>query len=121
MSACKACLQAIDRLRRERDADLLRERRRTDESRRYQRDYKRRMKERLGPYANKGRLLREYGISVDQYKQMEREQGFSCGCCRTVLGEGELYVDHCHDTGVVRGLLCQKCNSGIGLLGDTPA
>lgn len=32
----------------------------------------------------------------------------------------KLAVDHCHDTGKIRGLLCKRCNMGIGLLGDSP-
>lgn len=43
----------------------------------------------------------------------------SCACCeKIVLSESDLKIDHCHETGAVRGLLCHSCNVGIGGLGD---
>jgi hypothetical protein len=55
-----------------------------------------------------------------------KEQDGLCACCgekqdyKTVDGKGqELFVDHCHETGRIRGLLCGRCNTGIGILGDT--
>jgi len=41
----------------------------------------------------------------------------SCWCCCKTYER--LDVDHCHETGLVRGLLCFKCNTAIGKLGDT--
>lgn len=62
-----------------------------------------------------------YGISLQEYNQMLREQGGKCKICgtpHTELGRG-LYVDHCHLTGEVRGLLCQACNVALGLFKDS--
>ena len=66
--------------------------------------------------------LAKYGITPDDYDAMLENQGGRCAICgqpETALGyHGEiksLAVDHCHDTGDVRGLLCQSCNMGIGL------
>jgi hypothetical protein len=73
------------------------------------------------------RELREtYGISPDDYNEMLSTQGGVCAICgkaetRTHGRTGtefRLAVDHDHETGRVRGLLCQGCNRGIGLLGD---
>ena len=53
--------------------------------------------------------LRVYGINTEKYDAMAEEQGGTCAICNK---EEKLVVDHCHDTGRVRGLLL------IGLLGD---
>lgn len=42
-----------------------------------------------------------------------------CECCGRAPGKKALSLDHCHETGVFRGWLCGKCNTGIGSLGDT--
>ena len=67
-------------------------------------------------------LNRLYGISTDEYDAMLAEQGGLCAICRgpqTSISPN-LCVDHCHDTGKVRGLLCNGCNGGLGLLKDSP-
>ncbi len=61
-------------------------------------------------------LRKAYGISLTQYEEILKRQGGKCGSCRKVMRQ--VCVDHNHHTGVVRGLLCQPCNTGIGLLGD---
>lgn len=58
-----------------------------------------------------------YGISLDEYRSLLSEQGGKCALCRRA--KRRLCVDHCHDTGVVRGLLCVPCNGALGKLGDT--
>jgi hypothetical protein len=62
-------------------------------------------------------LRRSYGISVDQYESMEILQLGCCAICGTTEVGGHakrLHVDHCHETGQVRGLLCNGCNLGLG-------
>lgn len=66
------------------------------------------------------RLKREYGITLDDYERMLSEQGGACAICGALPGARRLAVDHCHKTGVVRGLLCTSCNVGIGNLADDP-
>jgi hypothetical protein len=70
-------------------------------------------------------LLNNYGISLDDYWSIYRDQDGKCAICSL---EGftmakhcrlKLVVDHCHRTGVVRGLLCHNCNRGIGLLQES--
>lgn len=61
----------------------------------------------------------KHGVSVQEaYAALENHTGY-CDCCGTKEpGKKGWYVDHCHDTGKVRGILCFNCNSGIGHLGD---
>jgi hypothetical protein len=63
------------------------------------------------------RTLR-YGVSPDQFMQMRRAQNYRCGiCCKKISG-GEV-VDHCHESGKVRELLCRHCNLGLGHFDDS--
>lgn len=69
----------------------------------------------------RNQLKAEFGITRDQYEALKTEQGDKCACCGTSEpgGVGEWHVDHNHQTKAVRGLLCSKCNIGIGLFGDS--
>ena len=65
-------------------------------------------------HSNKrGKYYKLYGITIEEYDTMFKEQDKKCKICKTV--PDKLYVDHCHDTNVVRGLLCMKCNAALGL------
>jgi hypothetical protein len=69
------------------------------------------------------RLLREFGITEEQYKKLIKDQNNLCAICgkseKEVSNRNKnLSVDHCHKTHKVRGLLCTNCNRAIGLLGD---
>lgn len=67
-------------------------------------------------------VLRQYGITPAEYNRMFLAQDGLCAICsRPEEGSKNLSVDHDHVTGVVRGLLCAKCNQGIGLLREDPA
>lgn len=68
-----------------------------------------------------------YGISWERYYEMYREQDGKCAICRRpgfMANRGpknrRLAVDHDHNTGKVRGLLCVHCNSMIGYAQDNP-
>ncbi len=94
---CKDCLRAISRLTRQKrrdrvgEAEWLRIQKHND-------------------------LNAKYGISIDEYNAMATKQNNRCAIC---LKEPKvLYVDHCHKTGVIRGLLCNKCNLGLGRFDD---
>lgn len=67
------------------------------------------------------RLKSRYGISEAEYMRLVDAQGNCCAVCgATENTEGRLWcVDHDHSTGAIRGLLCTRCNVGIGALGDT--
>lgn len=57
----------------------------------------------------------KYGISLEEYNIMLELRNSKCEICNK---EKKLYVDHCHKTGKIRGLLCSSCNTAIGLLED---
>lgn len=65
-------------------------------------------------------LKNTYGLTADDVDRMRLAQGGKCAVC----GSGfdcpgvVMCIDHCHKTQKVRGLLCRKCNSALGLLGD---
>lgn len=64
-----------------------------------------------------GHLLRKYGITQADYEGMLQEQAGGCSICGDPPPEKvSLHVDHDHDTGAVRGLLCVRCNNAIGML-----
>lgn len=67
------------------------------------------------------------GVSIDERKRMYDEQDGKCAICHTpglLYGQGNqkdtLPLDHNHVTGEIRGLLCIKCNRGLGLFMDNP-
>jgi len=83
----------------------------------YQKNYRK-----LNPIAYKNvELKRDYGITIDDYDNMVKKQQNRCAICNSHQSELKqtLHVDHCHSTGKVRGLLCKKCNSAIGLFEDS--
>lgn len=66
---------------------------------------------------------RLYDISEEQFETMWRDQEGLCVICEDFLipfGKGTCVIDHDHDTGKVRGLLCSRCNLAIGHLRDDP-
>jgi hypothetical protein len=73
------------------------------------------------------RLMRQYGLSNEDYIAMYESQLSLCAICNEsqqgITKDGEerfLCVDHCHKTGKVRGLLCARCNAGLGQFQDNP-
>lgn len=79
------------------------------------------------------RLKRMYGLTPQEYDIIFDKQNGCCAICGrshdekkrpaklrdfSATGQRKLSVDHCHETGVVRGLLCQRCNTGLGFFSD---
>lgn len=64
--------------------------------------------------------LRRYGLTVEQFDALLEQQSGGCAICRTttVPTRGNWHVDHCHETGRVRGILCHGCNVALGHLKD---
>jgi len=68
---------------------------------------------------------RRYGITLEEYDTMLAKQNYVCAICKNpesmLHKSGRLYnlsIDHDHDTGRVRGLLCRNCNIGLGCFND---
>lgn len=74
--------------------------------------------------ARKAHLQQKYDITLQQYDEMLEEQNNCCAICMKDIsvcdkGSGNhLAVDHCHNTGKVRGLLCASCNILLGKAKD---
>ncbi len=70
-------------------------------------------------------LLRNYGITIEQYEEISKQQKHLCKICNlpeTRIASGKvsyLAVDHCHMTGKIRGLLCLNCNRMLGAAKDS--
>lgn len=65
-------------------------------------------------------LKKKYGLTLAQFEAMLETQGGTCAICEREQIGMNLHVDHCHQTGRVRGLLCSPCNTAIGQFGDDP-
>ena len=62
-------------------------------------------------------------MTLEQFHWLEAQQDYKCAICGTSEPMGTYnvwHVDHCHDTGRVRGILCFKCNMGLGKFDDSP-
>lgn len=101
----------------------------------YQREYRARRRAAGNPVKRKPHELdvawqrkAKYGIDNDTYLAMRAGQGDQCAICRIDFApenvkhgrNSNCVVDHCHDTNKVRGLLCPRCNAGLGQFRDNP-
>jgi hypothetical protein len=74
--------------------------------------------------------MRAYGLTWDEVKSLISAQRGHCPLCgvrladldatRGIRGKDKPHVDHSHHTGVVRGVLCNRCNNGLGFFDDDP-
>lgn len=60
-------------------------------------------------------ILKKVNLTHEQYEQRVKDQNGGCAICSEKDEKLSLHVDHDHETNEVRGLLCKRCNSGIGL------
>jgi hypothetical protein len=65
------------------------------------------------------RLIASYGLTLQKYQAIREAQDGRCAVCRSHATR--LRIDHRHADGIVRGLLCNECNLGLGLFRDDPA
>jgi hypothetical protein len=113
MSQCKECRKIQRKADRAARPEHFREMGRISRSK-HSKDY-------VYERARRSHLIKNYGITLEQYNEMEAAQGGICAICGQPetstdprRGVRKLCVDHCHTTGEVRQLLCSLCNGGIG-------
>lgn len=63
-------------------------------------------------------LEKQYGMTLAEFNQTLQGQGGGCAICNS--NTKRMHVDHDHETGRVRGILCARCNLGVGYFKDTP-
>jgi ssDNA-binding Zn-finger/Zn-ribbon topoisomerase 1 len=67
--------------------------------------------------ARERRLIKEYGITLEDREKIIEAQGRVCPICLEDIADAKnAHIDHCHSSGSVRGVLCSRCNQAIGLL-----
>lgn len=70
--------------------------------------------------ARADKLHKKYGITVAQRDQLFAAQGSKCAICHTMRPGRYWHTDHDHGTNIVRGILCESCNLGLGQFRDNP-
>ena len=118
-------MRAQEKRRRDKNPEKIRAKNRAS----YKRNRKSRLQKANQKYINSDkdklrdvRLRCAYGISLGDYLNMYLSQDGRCACCnipRPSSGKSGLVVDHNHNTGKVRALLCMPCNVSIGQLGES--
>lgn len=78
-------------------------------------------KHKHGRTNKKSWLKRAYGLTVADFDRMKSSQGERCALCNRAPTKGKFHVDHDHQTGQVRALLCWRCNVGLGSFLDNPS
>ena len=122
--ACGLCKSCYDKALKKRNPEYAKRQRETSaiwqkqhaESRR---QYGKAWRAKQDPRYEFWKNLRKYGMTVEQYEKMLANQGGVCAICKKPTKSGKrLAIDHCHDTGHIRGLLCFRCNFGLTWFGE---
>lgn len=118
---CKACFKARAAARYRENPEPVKQRARTwaqenpERRAEYQRQYRESGRRRV--VDRRSHLKRTFGITPGHYDELLAAQGGGCRLCgKPPRADAALHVDHDHQTGAVRGLLCFDCNAGIGKL-----
>lgn len=71
------------------------------------------------PRTRENHLHKKYNMSLSEYDTLFEQQDGVCAICGDSPNTKRLFVDHCHKTGKIRGLLCGRCNSMLGFAKDS--
>jgi len=87
----------------------------------YQKQYRIKNREKIREKHRRMKYKRKYNITLEERDKLVEKQNYRCAICKMPEEEGwikRLVVDHCHVTGKVRGMLCQRCNLVLGYSKD---
>lgn len=110
-AACRACISTANKARylKHHDRELARGRMRAVRDR-----------EKIREYSRHYRMLVRFGITVADWERLFESQGKACAICKRLDPDGRhWHTDHCHETGKLRGILCRRCNLGLGWFDDS--
>lgn len=80
----------------------------------YKRNYALKNKNKLDIIRKKHHYIRRYGITFEYKTELIKQQDGRCPICDIKIDESFGQVDHCHETGEIRGILCRPCNTALG-------
>ncbi|MGI4873183.1 MAG: endonuclease VII domain-containing protein [Janthinobacterium lividum] len=81
------------------------------------REYRKANPEKAKLYDKRGSFKKKYGITLDQLEFLKKHNDYKCWICNKP--HPKLFMDHCHTTGKVRGMLCPGCNTYLGVIQDS--
>ena len=120
---CRACVRSTNQKSEakqleESGLDEVRKKKR-EQQRAWRKNTRPKREEHFRRKEREAKLKNAYGITIKDFDTMLAEQDGRCAICCTVKPHSKWHVDHCHETGEVRGILCQLCNVGIGAFRDS--
>jgi hypothetical protein len=128
-SACKECAVARTRAHMTTNSSLIKEKKAAaykadpDKEKARVKKWNAENKDKVSARNRAARLRNKYGITQKEYEELGEAQQWKCAICGSKdsgsKNSDNLSVDHCHDTGRIRGLLCHPCNAGIGYLKES--
>lgn len=113
---CNTCRSNMEKKARKENLEVFKERDRKKYIKAVKKD-----KEGLAAKYKNTRLKKMYGVTLQEFEDMALKLNYKCEICKQKNKvHKDLVIDHNHNTGGVRGLLCSQCNSALGLLKDSP-
>ena len=92
-----------------------------DKRKKYHREYHIANKDKINSTTRSHHFQYRYGITIEQLSELIKTANNKCQICGSVFSKiNKPHVDHDHKTKVIRGILCRNCNTGIGMLRDSP-